>query len=198
MILGLIMRHHIHAEHLMSDDRRASQDPVEILNTIGVKKGIVVADLGCGPGFFTIPLASIVGPGGVVYAVDSDSDMLKHLRQNIEKSGLNEGVIRIVRADVSETGIPSHSVDLVLFVRLLHDIENKKLFLDEVRRICRPGAKIVDLDWKKIETDHGPPLRIRLSEDESRQILSVGGFEVLEQIEAGKDHYGLICEVASV
>lgn len=190
------MCHNIHIDHLMSDARRAWQDPSAILERIGIKEGMKVVDLGCGPGFFTIPIASMVGEKGLVYAVDSDPDMLKHLGMMVENSGLNKEVIRVIQSDVSNTGIPAHSVDVVLFVRLLHDIEDKKSFFDEVKRISKPDANIVDVDWKKVSTEHGPPLHIRLNMEESEQILSENGFNLVKQIEAGTDHYGLVFQIA--
>ncbi len=188
------MRHHIHADHLMSDARRVMQDPSVILERVGVKEGMTVADLGCGPGFFSIPLATMVGDKGLVYAVDGEPEMLKHLEENIDKSGIQKQRIKIVNADVASTGIPSNSVDLAFFIRLLHDIDDKQAFLDEVKRICKPGAKVVDIDWKKGETEHGPLMEIRLNEEESEKILSDDGFKLVKQFDAGKDHYGLIFE----
>jgi ubiquinone/menaquinone biosynthesis C-methylase UbiE len=162
----------------MSDERRQYQSPRKILKTLGVRRGMTVADLGCGPGFFTIPLASIVGRSGLVYAVDSHSTMLRHLRANIRKSGVRRGIIRIVEADVSRTRIPPRSADIVLLIRLLHDIADKKAFLKEVRRICKPDGKVVDLDWKKVRMNHGPPQGPRLGKPESRKILTDNGLQV--------------------
>jgi ubiquinone/menaquinone biosynthesis C-methylase UbiE len=180
------------ARRLVSDERRQYQDPLKVSKAIGVKKGMTVTDLGCGPGFFTMPLASLVGPQGRVYAVDSNPTMLKHLRDNIKKAGANGKTITIVRADTSQTRIPSHSADIVLLARLLHDIEDKKAFLSEVKRICKTGGKIADVDWKKVRMAHGPPHEIRLSVAESRKILEENGLRVTKTFDAGQYHYGLI------
>ena len=76
-----------------------------------------------------------------------------------------------MNSDVSHTGIPKRSVDLVLFANLLHEVEDRKAFFQEVRRISKPTAYIVDVDWKKIKTEHGPPLKERLSEDEAKKFF---------------------------
>ena len=60
------------AEILMSPGRLEWQNPDKIVRALGVKQGMKVADIGCGPGFFTIPLARAVGQRGAVYAVDSE------------------------------------------------------------------------------------------------------------------------------
>jgi ubiquinone/menaquinone biosynthesis C-methylase UbiE len=179
---------------LMSEARREWQDPVAIGERIGIKKGMTVADLGCGPGFFTLPIASMVGEKGKVYSVDSSPAMIKHLRENVSRLGPEKHAVKVVMADVSKTGIPTRSVDVALFANILHDIEDKKAFLAEVARICSPGATVADIDWKKVPTEAGPPLEIRLSERESREILFDGGLSVVRKIEAGPYHYGLVCE----
>ena len=180
------------ARRFLSDERRRYQNPLRMSRAIGVKKGMTVADLGCGPGFFAVPLASIVGPSGRVYAVDSSSTMLKHLRANIRRSRASPNRIKIVRADVSKTGIPDASVDVVLFARLLHDLGDKRRFLREVKRICRPGGRIVDLDWKKIRMKHGPPYGITISKPRSKDIISRAGFQYAGTFDAGRYHYGVI------
>ena len=180
------------ARRLMSDDRRHYQNPLKVSKAMGVRKGMTVADLGCGPGFFTIPLASLVGVDGLVYAVDSHPIMLRHLRDNIRKSGANAKTIKIVKADVSKTRIPSGSADIVILARILHDIEDKTAFLKEARRICKPAGRVVDLYWKKARMEHGPPYEIRLSLAQSRRILSENGLRVARTFEAGRYHYGLI------
>ncbi len=89
-------------------------------------------------------------------------------------------------------GIPKESIDLVLFANVLHEVEDKKAFFQEVRRIAKPTAHIVDVDWKKIQTEYGPPLKERLSEDEAKQVLAQNGFSIIKQIDLGPTHYELI------
>lgn len=176
----------------MSEERKSWQDPEAILEDIGIEKGMTVADMGCGPGFFTLPIASAVGEEGLVYAVDSDPGALEMLRDRAMSDGTAKA-IKAVRADVTETGIPARSVDVALFANVLHDIEDKGAFLAEVERICRPGAAVVDIDWKKAETGMGPPLEVRLAEAESRKILAANGLRVVKSIHPGPHHYGLLC-----
>jgi ubiquinone/menaquinone biosynthesis C-methylase UbiE len=182
------------AEFLMSEERKQWHNPETILKFAGATKGMTMADLGSGPGFFTIPMAQITGEKGLVYAVDSDQNMVDSLKENIAKSGVNPKVIKIVNSDVCHTGIPKESVDLVLFANVLHEVDNRKAFFQEVKRISKLKAYIVDVDWKKIKTEHGPPLKSRISEDEAKRILSVSGFTVVKQTDAGPYHYELVCK----
>lgn len=184
------------ASFLASDERRKWQDPLKISRAIGVKAGMTVADLACGPGFFTLPLASLVGEKGLVYAVDASSTMLNHLQAAVEKFGLSRETIKAIHADVSSSEIPSGSVDVAIFANVLHDLDDKRAFLREVRRICKPGGTIVDVDWRKIRMEFGPPFEIRLTDAESKRILSENGIGVARSIDAGPYHYGLVCSPA--
>lgn len=182
------------AERLMSEERREWQDPEQVIKRIGIRGGMVVADLACGPGFFTIPIAGKVGEEGKVYAVDSDDRMLDHLRANLKRSRVAQGMVKAITADVSDTGIPARSVDVALFANILHDLDDSAAFLREVKRICKNDSIVVDIDWQKIHTEHGPPFEIRLTKEESTRILSRNGLKVTRTIDAGAFHYGLVCK----
>ena len=181
----------------MLNERREWQNPERIIKSIGVREEMAVADLGCGPGFFTIPLALAVGKSGIVYAVDSSPGMLSYLRDNLEKlRNASSGLVKIIEADVTKTKIPSNSVDIAFFANILHDLAEPSIFLGEVSRIIRKDSVIVDIDWKKMESGFGPPLEIRLSAGQSKQILQEAGFEVTKSVHAGRFHYGLVCRPA--
>jgi ubiquinone/menaquinone biosynthesis C-methylase UbiE len=143
-------------------------------------------------------MARATGEKGLVYAVDSNVSMLNALKENIARLGVDFRIIEIINSDVSHTGIPKGSVDIVLFANVLHEVEDRKAFFQEVRRISKPTAYIVDVDWKKIKTEHGPPLKERLSEDEAKQVLLENGFSVIKQTDAGPYHYELISKARGI
>jgi ubiquinone/menaquinone biosynthesis C-methylase UbiE len=187
------MEHHIdRAKFLMSEERKRFHDPQTVLKSIGAKRGVVMADLGSGPGFFTVPMAQIVGEEGLVYAVDGNQAMLNALKENLANAGVNPKVVKIINSDVCSTGVPDASVDLVLFANLLHEVADRKAFFQELHRISKPDAIIVDLDWKKIQTEHGPPLKERLSENEASAVFAENGFSVIKQVDVGPYHYELM------
>jgi ubiquinone/menaquinone biosynthesis C-methylase UbiE len=188
--------HHVdRVKFLMSEERKQQHNPQTILNEAGLKKGMIMADLGSGPGFFTIPAAQMTGETGLVYAVDNNQAMLVGLIENIAKAEVNPNIIKMVNCDVCHSGISEESVDLVLFANVLHEVEDKKAFFQEVRRISKPTAYIVDVDWKKVQTEYGPPFKERLSEDEASRVLAENGFSVIKLIDVGSYHYQLICKL---
>ena len=146
--------HNERAKFFMSEERKQWHNPETILRHACATKGMTMADLGSGPGFFTIPMAKLAGEKGLVYAVDSNQSMLNSLIENIAKSGIDSpGIVKVINSDVSHTGIPKESVDLVLFANVLHEVEDRQAFFQEVKRISKPNAYVVDVDWKKIKTE---------------------------------------------
>lgn len=190
------MNYNDFAKLLMSEERRSWQDPEQVLDTISIKPGSTVVDLACGPGFFTIPIARKITTIGTVYAVDSNPTMIDHLQRNLAAAGLHDEVT-VIEADVSKTKIPDEVADYILFANVLHDIEDKKSFLREVSRLAGANCSIVDIDWHKRESEMGPPMNLRLSEQESRQLLRDSGFSIVRPINAGKYHYGFVCKKQS-
>ncbi len=185
------------ASLLMSEERKKWHNPQKMLNDLGVDENISSADLGCGPGFFTIPLAERLGNSATAYAVDQSAAMLAHLEKNLRAALSPESFhrVKIIHADVNRTGIPDKSVSLIIFAQLLHDLEDHKAFFNEIKRISKEGGKIVDIDWQKRDTDGmGPPLEIRLSEDKSRKIMGENDFQVVYALNAGPHHYGLVAK----
>jgi ubiquinone/menaquinone biosynthesis C-methylase UbiE len=181
------------AKLLMAEERRTRQNPDSIVAQLSILKGNVVADLACGPGYFTIPLSKAVEPSGVVYALDSNQVMIRTLRRNLSAFGHTKNV-QIVEADVAKTGLPHAVADVVFFSDVLHDLTDKTAFFAEVKRIAKIGAKFVDIDWHKEDQEIGPPKEKRLSEEESRALIRRNGFSILRAINAGPHHYGFVFE----
>lgn len=183
------------ANLLMSKDRTEWQDPEEILDQFKIKEGSCVADLGCGPGFFTLPLSKRLGRDGKIFAVDTDAIMLRHLNENLRNTLFEKPKIETIEADVSNSGIPDGCTDLVLFANLLHDLDDPKVFLKEVDRMLKEGGKVLDIDWHKSDTNNlGPHVNMRLSENESRNLLRTNGFRIINALNAGPYHYGFVCQ----
>jgi ubiquinone/menaquinone biosynthesis C-methylase UbiE len=180
------------ARALLAHERRDWQNPDQIVDEIGVRRGMFVADLACGPGFFVVPLARKVGESGRVYAVDKSGVMLNYLRSTLDRAKVNHTIVNIIEADATHTRIPSSKCEVVLFANVLHDIEARNEFLSEVKRIAKIGAKVVDIDWGDMDSEIGPPRDIRLSESKSLEILKNNGLELDEKIKAGPYHYGLV------
>lgn len=119
--------------------RRWVQDPRKILGPY-VKEGMTVLDFGCGPGFFSIDLARMVGKSGRVIAADLQEGMLQKLRKKIQGTEL-EGRITLHKCEKNKIGL-LEEVDFVLAFYLLHEIPNQETFFNEIESILKPNGQI--------------------------------------------------------
>ena len=85
------------------------RNPYKILERAGLKPGQNVLEVGCGPGFFTIPAAHIVEETGKVYAVDTHPLAIERVQNKIKKAGLKN--VSLIHANASDTGIPDQCID---------------------------------------------------------------------------------------
>lgn len=180
-------------EVLDDPDRKRWQDPEGIFNAFDVRPGSVIADVGCGTGFFSIPAASRVRPSGKVYAIDLQEEMLWTLQERLVGQGI-DNVLPVLSTEEA-IPLPSGCVDVVLLMNALHELVGEAT-LQESKRILRPGGFMVVIDWKREPMDMGPPLEHRLSEEEAARRLRALGLEV-EQAWSGPYHYGLKATKAS-
>jgi len=114
------------ANSLDSKIRRWLQNPQKILSPY-VKEGMKVLDVGCGPGFFSVELAKMVGTNGKLYAVDLQEGMLKKIQDKIRGTPL-EKIIQPIKCERDEIVVPE-KVDFILAFYMVHEVPDKdKLF----------------------------------------------------------------------
>jgi ubiquinone/menaquinone biosynthesis C-methylase UbiE len=175
-------------------ERREWQDPEAILGSLGLGPGQVVADVGSGDGFFTLPAARLVGPGGTVYALDPSVGRLNRLHEKAEDEGIEN--IRIRAGTAEEFVLCEGCADLIFFGICLHDFADQRAALANAMTALKPGGLLANLDWKKEETLRhgellGPPVEIRFSEDEAVALMDGAGFTV-ESVEPYGEYFYLI------
>ena len=175
---------------LLSEERRKWQDPSKIIGASGIAEGWNVIDVGSGPCFFAAEIASRVGKGGKVYALDSSSVLLSKCVEIISGKGIANVFPLLADAD-SGFPIVDGKLDAVFMANVLHDFAKPDEVVREAGRVLRSGGLMINLDWKKMRTEFGPPEEMRLSEEESRKIIRSGPFDQFGNIDAGPFHYCL-------
>lgn len=159
-----------HVEKLDNPERRKMLPPNEIMKMLDVQQGQTVADIGCGPGYFTIPLASSARN---VYAVDVSPEMLHLLEERAAHEELEN--ISLVESPAEHLTLPDHTVDRVICSLVLHEVGDLKQTLSEFKRILRPGGKVLLIEWEKKQMEMGPPLSERLAADALlREVVALG------------------------
>lgn len=102
---------------------------------------MIVLDMGCGPGFFSIDMAKMVGKNGRVIATDLQNEMLQKLRKKIQGTDLEERVI-LHTCQEDKIGVSEH-VDFALLFYMVHEVSNKEEFFEEIGTILKPNGQIL-------------------------------------------------------
>jgi len=146
--------------------RRLLQNPRKILGPY-IEEGMTVLDLGCGPGFFSIEIAQMVGKSGRVIASDLQEGMLQKLKDKIKGTGLEKRITlhkcQKDRIDVSE------NVDFVLAFYMVHEVQNKEEFFIEIASVLKPNGQVLIVE---------PPFHVsKTAFEETIRIARSAGFK---------------------
>ncbi len=128
------------ANRLTGRFRRWLHDPQKVLSPF-VKEGMTVLDIGCGPGFFSIPLAELAGRTGTVVAADLQDGMLQKLRDRIQGTEFEER-IRLVKCDSDRINV-SEQVDFGLAFWMIHEVPGKEPFFRQLKAVLKEGARVL-------------------------------------------------------
>ncbi len=128
------------AGSLDSRIRRWVQNPRKILGPY-IEEGMAVLDLGCGPGFFSIDIAHMVGKSGHVIAADLQDGMLQKLKNKIRGTELEKRII-FHKCGEHKIGLSKH-VDFVVAFYMVHEIPNQEDFFNEIKSILNPNGKVL-------------------------------------------------------
>lgn len=152
-----------------------------------------MVDFGAGIGFWTIPLAKIVGRNGKVYALSANDDFFNFLEKKISYLGLNN--VEVVRFSLEEGNIPvKEKADLVVLANVLHVIRNREEALKRAKKLLNKNGRVLVVDYLRIRTLFGPPIEYRMSEEEVIILAEKVGLRFKCTVDVAKNHYGLIFE----
>ncbi len=170
---------HLGAPWLIRPEREEEERASESFKQLKLAPGMAVCDLGCGNGYWTLPMARDVGEGGKVYAVDIQREMLQKLRQRSSKYKLNN--IEPVLGKVDDPNLPANQMDLVLMVDVYHEFSHPESMLWGIRRSLKPEGVVALLEYR--EEDPNVPIK-PLHKMSKRQIMkeyTANGFKLVRE-----------------
>ncbi len=166
-------------------------DAVAVLGRCDIRAGFVVADLGCGGnGHFVAPLAHLVGPAGLVYAVDIQKKVLHAVEAKMRTLVIPN--VSTIWSDLEVPGamkIKDASCDIALVINVLFQNTKHDAIIGEAARIVRPGGRVVVIEWKPTASPFGPPTELRLSPTQIKGLAQDKGLRLYDEFDAGKYHH---------
>jgi ubiquinone/menaquinone biosynthesis C-methylase UbiE len=183
------------ADWLNRPEREKEENPEGALDALGIRPGMVVADVGAGTGYMTLRLAKRVGPTGKVFANDLQPEMLRRLRANAAKAGFTN--IETVQGEEADPKLPSGSMDLVLLVDVYHEFSKPREMIDKIRGALKPDGRLVLLEYRK--EDPAVPIREehKMTVAEVKAELEPQGFVLSQVIEKLPRQHILILKKAA-
>ena len=160
---------------LISEDRRKAVDPERLVSQLPIERDHMVADIGCGNGFFTLPLARYL-TSGKVFAVDISEVMLRELKDRVSEAGLEN--VEVVQSQEAEIPIEVQSMDGIFSAFMFHETLDSRGFLHLIKGLMKPGGWLALLEWHKQEMEDGPPFKDRIEEEDCLAHLQDAGFQL--------------------
>ncbi|HEX6962448.1 MAG TPA: class I SAM-dependent methyltransferase [Lacipirellula sp.] len=171
--------HYSGAGWLTRKSRTREEHPKKMLKSLALKPGQVVCDFGCGNGYHTLQLARLVGPKGLVYAVDIQQEMLDMLAERSVTRGLEN--IKPVLATAEDPGLPPETFDLVLMVDVYHELSHPPEVLELVRSSLKPDGRLVLVEFRE-EDPEVPILPLhKMSQPQVLRELTANEFKLVGQ-----------------
>ena len=154
-------------------ERIESERPEELLDLLGITEGDVVADIGAGPGFFSLRAAERVGPTGKVLAVDVQPEMIDGLTMMMKRFGY-ENIVPIL-GDVDDPQLPTDSVDHVLIVIAYHEFSHPVEMMRHVRKAMKRNGQMLIVEYKaETPTSRVDPLHSMSEAEIMKEIPALG------------------------
>lgn len=143
-------------DSMLQPERRGAEEPAKTIARLGLRDGQVVADVGCGPGYITLPAARAVAPNGTVHAIDREPRMLAIIRERAETAGITNLIVTRAEETIP---LADQSVDLAFCSLVLHDLADPARFVRDLIRVTRPNGRVAIVEWLP-EADDPRPNRI--------------------------------------
>jgi ubiquinone/menaquinone biosynthesis C-methylase UbiE len=173
--------HYEGAPWLIRDSREREERCSLLLANLGLKPGMTVCDMGCGNGFYSLPIARLVGPTGRVLAVDIQPEMLNMLE---EREAAEERTnIDTILGLLHDPKLPEGTVDLILLVDVYHEFSHPEQMLTAMRRALKPDGRIALVEYRA--EDPNVPIKPlhKMSKQQILKEFPANGFKLVKEFD---------------
>jgi ubiquinone/menaquinone biosynthesis C-methylase UbiE len=168
---------------LLTEERQARWNPPQFLQRFTIQPGQAALDLGCGPGFWTLPLADMVGPAGKVWALDVSQEMFDTMAERQPPAHVVP-----VLGELPAIDLDTAVTDFIWAAFVYHEVEPG--LAAEMWRVTRPGGQVAILEWRPDAPDQdSPPNSHRVWPDDVKRDLEQAGFAQVAEAWRDDDAY---------
>jgi ubiquinone/menaquinone biosynthesis C-methylase UbiE len=149
-----------------------------ILKELNILPGQTIMDVGCGNGYMSKEFSKLVHPSGKVFALDREKEAIETLKEETRRTNIEPMEVDIT----NKTPIDDKSVDLIYLSTVFHIFSKEQIggFQKEIKRLLKPNGKLAIIEIQKENTPFGPPLDMRLSPEELKQMIELKPISLIE------------------
>lgn len=169
------------AQWLFRSERTTEEDPERMLVELGLKPGMAVCDMGCGNGYYSLPMANLVTGTGKVYAVDIQIEMLQELKARAEQAGIQN--VEPIQGDLDDPKLPAGELDIVLMVDVYHEFSHPEEMLAAIRKALKPTGLVALVEFRG-EDPRVPikPLH-KMTKEQILKEYTANGFKLVKEFD---------------
>lgn len=173
--------HYLGAPWLVRESREREEECSTLLKCLNLKPGMIVCDMGCGNGFYTLKMAPMVGEKGKILAVDIQKEMLEMLDKRAAASKVTS--VETILGTVADPKLPEGKVDLILCVDVYHEFDHPVEMLAAMRKSLAPGGRMVLVEFRA--EDPKVPIKPlhKMSKEQILKEIPPNGFKLVEQFD---------------
>ncbi len=172
--------------------REEWQKPGQVVRSLMLRPGMIVADLGAGTGYFNRWLSEAVGPKGKVLAVDIEPAMVTYMKERAQREKTPN--VTALLGEPADPKLPPGGVDLILIVNTYHHFDDRLEYFGRLKGALKPGGRLAIIDFHKRELPVGPEPEHKLERGQVAEEMKAAGWALKREPEFLPYQYFLIFE----
>ncbi|MCX7404048.1 MAG: methyltransferase domain-containing protein [Planctomycetia bacterium] len=173
--------HYTGAPWLVRESRQREEDCRMLLEALAIQPGQTVCDMGCGNGFYTLELAKLVGPKGLVYAVDIQPEMLRLLSRRAVDDHLTN--IRPVLGTAIDPQLPKGVIDVVLCIDVYHEFSHPEAMLAKIKESLSSDGRLVLAEFRGEDLEVPIKPLHKMTKAQVRSELEPAGYKIMREFD---------------